>query len=262
MRTQAIGSVRRMDGADAGGWSAVAEGWAELWGRFAEPAWTVVLGSVAPAPGARVLDIGCGSGDLIAHLDQRGFSTSGIDPARGMVALARGRVPAADIRSGDAENLPWPTNTFDLVTAVNALQFAADTEHALAQLVRVTVPGGAVAVVNWAGSDLNDLDTIEAALAEALGEDPRPDGELRMAGALERLFVSGGLEIVSSGVVEVPWDAPDDDTLVRGILLGEDPETMSELAPVVIAAAKTFRTPAGGYHLVNHFRYAVGRKAA
>jgi len=251
-----------MDGADAGGWSAVAEGWAELWGRFAEPAWTVVLDSVDLRPGACVLDVGCGSGDLIAHLDQRGFSTAGIDPAPGMVALAGGRVPAADIRSGDAEDLPWPADTFDLVTAVNALQFADDTDHALAQLVRVTVPGGAVAVVNWAGSDLNDLDTVEASLAEATGEDPRPDGDLRMPGALDRLLASGGLEIVSSGLVEVPWHAPDDDTLVRGILLGEDPETMSELAPVVIAAAKEFRTADGGYLLLNHFRYAVGRKAA
>ena len=251
-----------MDGADAGGWSAVAEGWAELWGRFAEPAWAVVLDSVNLGPGARVLDVGCGSGDLLAHLDQRGFSTAGIDPAPGMVALARDRVPAADIRSGGVEELPWAVDTFDLVTAVNALQFADDTDHALAQLVRVTVPGGAVAVVNWAGSDLNDLDAIEADLAEATGEDPRPDGDLRMPGALERLLADGGLEIVSSGLVEVPWEASDDDALVRGVLLGEDPETLAEMAPVVIAAAKAFRVPAGGYHLVNHFRYAVGRKHA
>jgi SAM-dependent methyltransferase len=251
-----------MDGADAGGWSAVAEGWAELWGRFAEPAWTVVLDAVDLGPGSRVLDVGCGSGDLLAHLAQRGFTTAGIDPAPGMVALARGLVPAADIRSGDAEDLPWPADVFDLVTAVNALQFADDTDHALTQLVRVTVPGGAVAVVNWAESALNDLDTIEAALAKAVDEDPRPDGDLRIAGALEGLLASGGLEIVSSGLVEVPWNAPDDDTLVRGVLLGEDPETVSELAPVVIGAAKGFRTPAGGYHVVNHFRYGVGRKLA
>ena len=251
-----------MDGADAGGWSAVAEGWAELWGRFAEPAWIVVLDAVDLGPGARVLDVGCGSGDLLAHLAQRGFSTAGIDPAPGMVALARDRVPAADIRSADAEDLPWPADAFDLVTAVNALQFADDTDDALAQLVRVTAPDGAVAVVNWAESALNDLDTIEAALAVAVDEDPRPDGDLKMAGALERLLASGGLEIISSGLVEVPWNAPDDDTLVRGVLLGEDPETVAELGPVVIAAAKGFRTPAGGYHLLNHFRYGIGRKPA
>lgn len=248
-----------MDGADAGGWSDVADGWAELWGRFAEPAWSAVLESADLAAGARVLDVGCGSGDLLAHLDQRGFSIAGIDPAPGMVTLTRARVPGADIRSGGADDLPWPDDTFDLVTAVNALQFAEDTDDALAELVRVTVPGGAVAVVNWAGRDHNDLDTIEAAVAQADGDEPRPDGELRVSGGLERLLGSGGVEIVSSGMVEVPWHAADDDTLVRGVLLGEDPETIAELSPVVIAAAAPFRTVDGGYMLVNHFRYAVGR---
>ena len=91
-----------------------------------------MLDAVDLGPGARVLDVGCGSGDLLAHLAQRGFATAGIDPAPGMVALARDRVPAADIRSGDAEDLPWTADVFDLVTAVNALQFADDTDHALA----------------------------------------------------------------------------------------------------------------------------------
>ena len=248
-----------MDGADAGGWSAVADGWAELWGRFGEPAWAAVLEAAGLDAGARVLDVGCGSGDLLAHLDQRGFSTAGIDPAPGMLAVARARVPGADIRSGGADDLPWPDDTFDLVTAVNALQFADDTDDALAELVRVTVPGGAVGVVNWAGHDHNDLDTIEAAVAHAAGDDPRPDGELRVPGGLERLLGDGGLEIVASGIVEVPWHAVDDDMLVRGILLGEDPETVVELSPVVIAAAAPFRTTDGGYLLGNHFRYAVGR---
>ena len=51
-------------------------------------------------------------------------------------------------------------------------------------------------------------------------------------------------------------------TLCSRVLLGEDPETVAELAPFVIAAAKGFRTPTGGYQLLNHFRYGVGRKPA
>ena len=254
-----MSSVSRMDGADAGGWSAVADGWAELWGDFAEPAWIVVLKASDVGPGDRVLDVGCGSGDLLAHLDELGFSIAGVDPAPGMIARARSRVPGSDIRLGDAERLPWPDDTFDLVTAVNALQFAEDTVGALAELVRVTVPGGHVAVVNWAGGELNDLDTIEAAVAHAAGDEPSPDGDLRMPGTLERLLGEGGLDVVSSGLVEVPWHAPDDDTLVRGVLLGEDAQTMTGTAPTVIAAASPFRTPGGEYRLVNHFRYAVGR---
>lgn len=239
----------------------MADGWAELWGDFAEPAWTAVLDASGAGPGDRVLDVGCGSGDLLAHLDRLGLTTAGIDPAPGMVALARERVPGSDIQVGGAEQLPWPDSTFDLVISVNALQFADDTVDAFAELVRVTRPGGAIAIVNWAEGDRNDLDTIEAALAEEAGEDPRPDGDLRLPGGHEHLLEEGGLDVVESGIVEVPWHAADDDTLVRAILLGEDPETLTEMAPTVIAAAEPFRTPDNGYHLVNHFRFGLGRKA-
>ncbi|MEV7396004.1 class I SAM-dependent methyltransferase [Aeromicrobium sp. NPDC092404] len=249
-----------MDGGD--GWSEVAEGWSELWGRFPEPAWAAVLAVAVPAPGSRVLDVGCGSGELIAHLERQGFAPAGIDPAPGMVALAHDRVPRADVKLGVAEHLPWPTDSFELVTAVNALQLVADTDAALAELVRVTVTGGSVAVVNWAGRDLNDLDTIEAAVADAVGDEPRPEGALRAAGELEQLLTSGGLVSAEGGLVKVPWHADDDDALVRGVLLGEDPETLEELAPTVLAAAKAFRRPDGGYTLVNHLRYGVGRKPA
>jgi len=249
-----------MDGADPNGWSAVAEDWARLWGRFAEPCWTALLDVAGVGRGARVLDVGCGPGDFLAHLTDRGVSAAGIDPAPGMVAYARARVPGADLRGGDAEHLPWPDGAFDLVTAINALQFADDTMAALAELTRVTAPGGHVAIANWAEGDRNDLDSIEGAVARAAGDEPLPDGDLRMPGGLEELLRDGGLTVVAAGLVDVPWHAGDDDTLVRGVLLGEDPDTIADTAPTVLAAARPFRRPDGGYLLRNAFRYAVGSR--
>lgn len=248
-----------MDGADPARWSAVATGWAELWGGFAEPVWRVVVEASGIGPGSRVLDVGCGSGDFLAYADQRGASTAGIDPAPGMVESARSRVAGADVRLGAAGQLPWPDGRFDLVTSFNALQFADDTLAALAELVRVAAPGGIVAVANWAEADRNDLNTIEDAVAYAAGEEPLPDGDLRQPGGLAKLFRDGGLEVVSAGLVELPWHAPDDDVLVRGVLLGEDPAGMAAAAPTVIAAARPFRAPDGSYRLGNAFRYAIGR---
>ena len=250
-----------MNGADPGRWSAVAESWSQLWGAFAEPAWDAVLTAAAVDRGARVLDVGCGAGDLLAHLARRGIPAAGIDPAPGMVAYARSRVPGADLRVGTADHLPWPDAGFDLAVSVNALQFAEDTLAALGELIRVTVPAGHVAVANWAEADRNDLSVIEDAVARAADEEPLPDGELRLPGGLEELLHDGGLTLVAAGIVELPWRAADDDTLVRGVLLGEDPVTMAATAPTVIAAARPFRTPDGGYTLVNAFRYAVGRTA-
>ncbi|MFI7598697.1 class I SAM-dependent methyltransferase [Actinoplanes sp. NPDC049681] len=240
-----------MNGADPDRWSEVAAGWSELWGGFAQPAWRAVLAASGAGPGARVLDVGCGSGDFLGYCGEHGMTTAGIDPAPGMVALARRR--SADVRLGGAEKLPWDDGTFDLAASFNALQFADDTDDALAEMVRVTVPGGHVAVANWAEAALNDLDAVERALDDGPS---RPDGDLRLPGGLRELLADGGLADVVEGLAEVPWEAPDDDALVRGILLGEDPAS----APAVLAASTPYRRRDGSYRLVNHFRFAVGRK--
>ncbi|WP_022885272.1 class I SAM-dependent methyltransferase [Glaciibacter superstes] len=248
-----------MDGADEDGWSAVAGVWAELWGDFADPARQRVISETGIGPGSRVLDVGCGSGEFLGMLDRLGATPAGIDPAPAMIALARARLPTADIRLGSAEGMPWPAATFDVVTAFNALQFAEDTLDALHEFVRVTAPNGLVAVSNWAEGARNDLNVIETSVALAAGEELRPDGELRQAGGLEELFGDAGLDVISAGLVEVCWEAPNDEVLVRGVLMGEDPDTIAATAATVIDAARPFRIEGGGYRLVNAFRYAIGR---
>ncbi|MDQ0725312.1 class I SAM-dependent methyltransferase [Microbacterium sp. W4I20] len=243
-------------------WSAIADVWAELWGSFADPSRGVVIDATGIGPGSRVLDVGCGSGEFLAMLGTLGAEAAGIDPARRMVEIARAAAPAADVRVGAAEELPWPDASFDVVTAFNALQFAEDTLDALAEMHRVTAPGGLVAIVNWAERDRNDLDAIDTAVAAAEGDEPTPDGELRREGGVAQLLADGGFEVVSAGLVEMPWEAPDAKTLLRGVLMGEDADIVSEIAPVVLAAAESFRTETGAYRLVNAFRYAVARRPA
>jgi SAM-dependent methyltransferase len=245
-----------MDGADADDWSSVAEGWAELWGRFAEPVWQIAMTEAGIGPGSRLLDVGCGSGDFLAYAAKLGASTAGIDPAPGMVAIAR--AAGVDARHGSTEHLPWSDGEFDVVTAFNALQFAEDPVVALTEFKRV---GRMVVVANWAEGTRNDVNTVEEAVALAAGEQLPPDGPLRQPGGLEELFAESGLDVLKAGLVEVPWRAPDEETLVRGVLLGEDAATMAERAPTVLTAARPFRAADGGYLLENAFRYAVGRSA-
>jgi SAM-dependent methyltransferase len=247
-----------VDGADEDAWSAVAEGWAELWGPLADPVRRTILAAAGVGPGARVLDVGCGSGELLAHVEALGAHASGADPAPGMVALARALVPGADVRVAPADALPWEDARFDVVTAVNSLQLAASTTDALAEAVRVTVPGGRVALASWAEGPLNDLDVVERAVAAAAGDDVPPDGPLREAGGFEALLAGSGLTVLAAGLVEVPWEVRDDATLVRGVLLGEDAEGTEAGHRTVVDAARPFRTEGGGYRLVNAFRYAVG----
>jgi SAM-dependent methyltransferase len=240
------------------GWSALAAQWSELWGSSGAPVHDSLIAAAGIGPGTRVLDVGCGSGELLRALGAAGARAVGIDPAPGMVEVARRVAPLADVRVGSAERLDWPDGSFDVVTAVNALQFADDTVEALGGFARVLAPGGLVAVANWAEGARNDLDAVEAAVAAADGMEPGPDGDLRVAGGLEAVFVESGLEVVTAGLVEVPWLVPDDETLVRGVLLGEDTSVLRELAPVVLEAARPFRVE-HGYRLNNAYRYAVGK---
>lgn len=243
----------------AASWSAAADDWSTYWAASAQPVWKPLLAGTGAGPGARVLDVGCGSGQLLAHLLAGGYVPSGVDPARRMVELARGNAPGADVRLGGFESLPFPDAAFDAVLAVNSLQFVEDHVAALREATRVLAPGGAVGITNWAETARNDIETIEDALAAAHDEEPGDDPDYRLPGGLEAWFAEAGLEVVTSGLVDVTWEAPDDEALVRGILFGEDDATIDGLAPVVLAASTAFRTPDGGYRFANAFRYAVGR---
>ena len=241
-------------------WSAVADDWGRYWGDFARPAWEPLLSIAGIGPGTRVLDVGCGTGELLEHLQERGARPSGVDPATRMVELARARAVGVDVRPGDFEHLPFDDGAFDALLAVNAFQFAEDQEHALAEAGRVLAPGGAVGLAGWAERTRNDLDAINSALAAADEEEPPEDGPLRLEGGLADVLCGAGWDVLDGGVVPVPWTARNDTDLVRGILFGEEESTIADLAPVVVDAAAPFRLPDGGYRLMNAFRWAVARR--
>ena len=240
-------------------WSAVADDWGRYWGTFARPAWEPLLRTAGIGRGTRVLDVGCGSGELLEHLQDQGAVPSGVDPAARMVELARARAVGVDVRLGDFERLPFDDGVFDAVLAVNAFQFAEEQDAALAEAARVLAPGGVVGLAGWAERARNDLDAINAALAAADDEEPPEDGPLRVEGGLTGVLGAAGWDVLDGGVVPAVWTARGDTDLVRGILFGEEESTIADLAPVVVDAAAPFRLPDGGYRLVNAFRWAVAR---
>ncbi|MET9629629.1 class I SAM-dependent methyltransferase [Lentzea sp. NPDC006480] len=107
---------------------------------YERPAMLALAGDVT---GRRILDAGCGSGPLLAALRGRGAVVSGFDLSAGMLALARRRVPGADLRVADlAEPLPYADAAFDDVIASLVLHYLGDWGPALAELHRVLKPGG------------------------------------------------------------------------------------------------------------------------
>ena len=104
-------------------------------------------------PGSHVLDVACGTGNLAVLAARCGCAVSGIDIASNLIAQARTRAATEGLRiafkEGDAEELPFVDCQFDLVVSMFGVMFAPRPNVAAAELLRVTKPGGQVALANW-----------------------------------------------------------------------------------------------------------------
>lgn len=113
---------------------------------YARPAVLDLLGDVA---GRRILDAGCGSGPLVADLQERGAHVAGFDASPAMIRFARERLgDQADIQVADlTRQLPYDDQVFDDAVAVLVLHYLEDWSGPLAELHRVLKPGGRLVVV-------------------------------------------------------------------------------------------------------------------
>ena len=114
--------------------------WAQTWEGlhgWGTPLYAHVLDRAGIGPGTTVLDCGCGAGRFLGLAAHRGAAAAGIDAAAELAEIAATRTPQADIRVGDFEALPWPDNSFDVVTGFSTFQFADDHVAALTEARRV-----------------------------------------------------------------------------------------------------------------------------
>jgi len=118
-------------------------------------AWDRILDLVIPA-GRPIdaLDAGCGTGFLSLELAARGHRVSGVDFAPAMLAAARRKAAAQRLsvhfEEGDAEQLPFPPGSFDLVISRHVLWTLPHPEAAIDEWIRVLRPGGRLAIVDGA----------------------------------------------------------------------------------------------------------------
>jgi ubiquinone/menaquinone biosynthesis C-methylase UbiE len=110
---------------------------------------------IGVAPGARVIDIGCGPGALALHLAGRGAEVTAIDHSPAMVARLRRRAQEQRLRIAaeamDGQALAFPDGSFDLALSAFGIFLFPDNHAGLAEAVRVVRPGGRVALATWQG---------------------------------------------------------------------------------------------------------------
>src|SRR5262245_45203551 len=115
-------------------------------------------------PSHRVLDIACGTGVLARAAAVRvthSGSVVGLDPAPGMLAVAKRLAPEIEWQPGTAESLPFPAESFDVAVSQFGLMFFTDRRQAIREMLRVVTRGGRIGVVVW-----DSLENIPAYAAE------------------------------------------------------------------------------------------------
>lgn len=127
--------------------------------------------------GARVLDVGAGTGKLTRGLVALGFDTVAVEPGAPMLAQLREAVPEVEAHEGPAESIPLPDASVDAGFAGQAFHWF-DPERALPELHRVIRPGGGLGLLwNW----WDERDPLQAELGALIGyagHQPYRDDEL------------------------------------------------------------------------------------
>ncbi|HLL75115.1 MAG TPA: class I SAM-dependent methyltransferase [Pyrinomonadaceae bacterium] len=121
--------------------------------KVIQPCAEEFVARLALKPGARVLDVACGSGNLSIPAARAGATVTGADIATNLLEQARARAEAERLTirfdEGDAEALPYPDAAFDEVVTMFGAMFAPRPELVASELVRVCRPGGRIAMANW-----------------------------------------------------------------------------------------------------------------
>lgn len=178
-----------------------ADGFAEFYERFFVPAlfgdWatkTVAAGQIRP--GERVLDVACGTGVVARAARQQTDYVTGLDINDDMLAVAKQKDPSITWQKGDALELPFDDDSFDVVFCQFALMFFPDKTKALEELKRV---GGRVVVAVWEELDKTPgyrefVDLLKAEFGPEPAEVLTSPFILGDKQVLASLFTSAGLE--------------------------------------------------------------------
>jgi SAM-dependent methyltransferase len=213
-----------------------------IWSRLAGE---VFLDWLAPAPGLRWADIGCGNGASTEMLLDRcaPVLVEGLDPSPGQLEYARVRLAGrpARLEQGSALALPYPDGGFDAAMMALALFFVPDPAKGVAEMVRVVAPGGIVAAYAWdlAGGGF-PIAVIQDEMRAAGMEVPLPpSAEASRPETMQALWSEAGLREVALRSITVTRHFPDFDTFWRTSLDG--PAMASAMVTLPREAAERLR---------------------
>ncbi len=249
-----------------------AQDWATYVEQVCLPLFGAALDAARVTTGTRLLDAGCGAGLLALLATLRGAKVAALDASPGLLAIARERLPGADVREGDLEALPFADGSFDAVTAVNSVFYAENMAAAMRELVRVVRPGGRVVVTAWGPPERCEfLRAVMPALGPLMpppppGTPPPHPGALSEPGALAAMLEGAGLRVAYEGEVACPFVFPSTEASWRGnASAGVNQAAIAHSGEAAVRAvyAKADRAhtrPDGTVRYENVFLWAAGER--
>ena len=223
-------------------------------GKWSQLAGDTFLEWLAPKPGLRWLDVGCGNGAFTEMLVERcaPLSVHGIDPSEAQLAYARTRPASrvAQFRQGDAMALPFPDDTFDAAVMPLVIFFVPEPAAGVAEMARVVGPGGVVAAYAWdmagGGFPYDGLREELRGLGVAVPMPPSP--EASRLEAMRELWAGAGLEDVETREIAVQRTFSDFDdywtTILGGASVSSKLKAMAPEDLAVLQARMRARLPA------------------
>jgi ubiquinone/menaquinone biosynthesis C-methylase UbiE len=220
-------------------------GYERMMGTWSRLAGDIFLDWLAPPPGLRWIDIGCGNGAFTERLVERTApaEVQGIDPSEAQLAFARTR-PAgrvAEFRQGDAMALPFPAARFDAATMALVIFFVPDPVKGMAEMARVLAPGGVAGAYAWdiMGGGF-PLEAIQAGVRD-MGLQPvlPPSVSASRIEAMRELWAGAGFEEIETREIAVTRGFADFEDYWATALLGSSARARIEtMSPDEVAELK------------------------
>ena len=249
-------------------WGLRARDWSETESQM-RPSYELAIKRAGLRAGQTVLDAGCGSGAFLRAAADHGTVVSGIDASEALLAIARERVPDADLSLGDLQRLPYADDSFDAVTGFCSFFFADDMVEALREAGRVAKPGAPIVIQVWGQPERFDLGLMKAVLARFRPPPPadRLDpSTLWKPGVLEDLAVRAGLIPDAAFDDRFAYEYADEESMSRAMLSAGGfgavvGDRQDEARAAVLEALAVCRTPACGYRIENDWHFLIARAA-
>ena len=212
-------------------------------GVWSQLAGETFLDWLAPKPGLRWLDVGCGNGAFTELLAARCAPAviEGIDPAEGMLAFARTRPVAqlARFTQGDAMALPFGDDTFDATVMPLVIFFVPEPARGVAEMARVVGPGGTVTAYAWdmAGGGFPYESLHVEMRATGLTVPVPPSDAASRVEVMHDLWTGAGLQAIETRVITVQRTFANFDDYWTTILgAPHAATTLAKMTPAELAA--------------------------